>query len=112
MPFRKFYAGRGSNHPVAYSILTLAVGALACMVISVTISVTASNKAIRQNEAQEAEEAQRAAALAERSKQAVCLLISKMSAVYNDETAPATETGRAAGLAWQELHKIFRCDEG
>lgn len=111
MPFRKFFADRGSDHPVAYSILTLAAGAIACMVISVIISVSASNRAIRQNEAQEAQERARASVAAERNRQAVCLLIDKMSAVYNVETTPPSETGRAAGLAWKDLHRIFRCNE-
>jgi hypothetical protein len=107
-PFRRYFADRGSNHPVAYSILTLALGALACMAISVVISVTASNRAIRQNEAQEAGDRARAAVAAERNRMAVCLLIDKMSAVYKD---PSTPTGEAAGRAWRDLHVIFRCNE-
>ena len=111
MPLRKFFADRGSDHPVAYSILTLAAGAFACMVISILISVSMGNRAIRQNEAQEAEERQRATVLAEKNRQAVCVLIDRMSAVYNVDTDPPSETGKAAGQAWQDLHRIFRCEE-
>jgi hypothetical protein len=110
-PFRKYFADRGSDHPVAYSLLTLAAGAFACMVISVVISVGMGNRAIRQNEAQEAQERARAATAAERNRQAVCLLIDKMSAVYNEDTEPVTDSGKAAGRAWQDLHTIFRCNE-
>lgn len=110
-PLRRFFAQRGAEHPTFYSFLTLGVGMLAAMVIAVIISVSASNRAIRQNEAQEAQERARASVAAERNRMAVCLLIEKMSAVYNGQAEPITDVGRAAGLAWQDLYRIFRCSE-
>jgi hypothetical protein len=50
MPFRRYFANRGAPHPLAYSMLTLAAGMLVCMIIAVTISVQASNRAIRESE--------------------------------------------------------------
>lgn len=47
MPFRKFFADRGANHPAAYSILTLVAGVLAAMIITMCVSVQASEKARR-----------------------------------------------------------------
>lgn len=111
MPLRRWFADRGAQHPTAYSFITLAAGMLAAMAIAVVISVSASNRAIAQNEAQEAEERARATALAERNRMAVCLLIDRMSDVYNGQAEPVTEVGRAAGKAWQDLHRIFQCNE-
>lgn len=47
MPFRKYFADRGANHPAAYSMIVLALGMVTSMLIAVCISVEASEKARR-----------------------------------------------------------------
>lgn len=101
MPFRRFFAERGSAHPAVYSMLTLAAGMIACMVIAVTISVSASNRAIRQNQQQEAE--QRRAA-----RDASCYLVRLQVKVF-DENPPTTQTGRELAEAWREAARVYGC---
>lgn len=112
MPLRHLFAARGARHPVAYSMLTLALGMVACMAIGVWVSISASNRAIHQNEVQEQrqEELDRLQEQAqnEKAKQATCLVVRRMIQVYDD---PSTPTGREAQQAWISLGSIFRCEE-
>lgn len=49
-PFRRILKSGQVKHPVGYSLLLLAVGMLVCMLTAVTISIEASNRAIREAE--------------------------------------------------------------
>lgn len=115
MPLRGWFAARGSAHPVAYSMLTLAAGMIACMVIAVSISVSASNRAIdraiqleRQNRA---DEASRAAELAEKDRlrrieerAASCQFINTILTAYReDPPRPPTKTYQNIVEAWAGL---------
>ena len=112
MPLRKFFADRGANHPVAYSMLVLSLGMIACMAIAVVISVQASNRAIKQNIAQERlvqqQKAEADRIAQEKSRAAACVTIKTMIDVYTDPT-PSTVTGRQAGVAWRNLGVTFKC---
>jgi uncharacterized phage protein gp47/JayE len=99
VPFRQFYASRGSRHPLAYSMLTLAAGMFASMVISVTWSVMT----IRNDQARD-EARDRAAA--ERGRVAACATINRMVDVYSDAEQ---EVGRNAYQAWKDLAVTFDC---
>lgn len=114
-PFRKILAARGVRHPAAYSILIVIAGMLVCMVTAVVISVQASNKAIdralqveRQNRA---DEARRAAELAEKEqlrraeeRAASCQFINTILAAYRkDAPEPVTETYQNIVEAWAGL---------
>lgn len=49
-PFRRVFAQAGVNHPVGYSIILLAASMIVCMLAAVTISIKASEHAIRESE--------------------------------------------------------------
>lgn len=95
MPFRRWLASRGIQHPGAYSMVMLALGVVVCMAVSVWISVQASNRAL------EREREQRNAA-----RQATCMVVRRMIEVYSDPTTP---TGVNAQGAWTDLGRIFHC---
>ena len=57
-PFRRVFAQAGVNHPVGYSILLLAASMVVCMLAAVTISIKASNHAIRESERAQCESIQ------------------------------------------------------
>jgi hypothetical protein len=101
MPFRRFFAERGSAHPVVYSMLTLAAGMIACMAIAVSISVSASNRAIRQNQQQQVEQSREA-------REATCYLVRLQVKVF-DENNPITPTGRDLAEAWREAARVYGC---
>lgn len=90
------------EHPVGYSILLAAAAMVVCMLAAVSISVNASDRAIRQN--QEQEEAQR-----KESRRAACLVIVSQDDAYRDP-APITTAGRKAAAAWAQLRQAFQCD--
>lgn len=102
MPFRAWFERKGFNHPAAYSYLTLAAGAIACMVISVLISVTMYRGAMARDEAQDAAEA-------ERSRLAVCSVVREINRAYKEE-APITQAGKNVARAWAELSGVYRCE--
>jgi hypothetical protein len=94
MPFRRYFERKGMRHPVAYNRLTLALAIVACMAISIVVSVQASERARQESD--------------ERSRAAVCAVANRMVQVYS---SPETQTGRDAGEAWQTLRMLFRCQE-
>lgn len=114
-PFRKILAEHGVRHPAAYSILIVIAGMLVCMVTAVVISVQASNKAIdralqveRQNRA---DEARRAAELAEadrlrriEDREVSCQFINTILAAYREDPPdPPTKTYENIVEAWAGL---------
>lgn len=101
MPLRKFFAQRGVSHPAAYSMAVLALGMIVCMTIAVGISVQASNRALRAEQARER-------AADERARHATCVVVDQMKEAYADPTTP---TGVKAGKAWDSLGVIFQCEE-
>lgn len=103
MPFRRYFAARGADHPLVYSMLVLVLGMLVAMYIAVRISVQASDRAIRQNREQER-------VAQEKARIAACVVIDRMVKVYTDPTPP-TITGRQARDAWMSLGVINRCEE-
>jgi hypothetical protein len=114
MPFRRFFERRGVKHPVAYSNAMLALGVIMCMVIAVTASVQASNRALRAEQARErssfqAEQARERAAN-ERGRVAFCVVVQSMYDVYK-EIEPPTDNSIKVTRAWQSLAGIFNCVE-
>jgi hypothetical protein len=99
MPFRALYRRLGVKHVEAYNLITLAAGAIACMVITVAVTFSL----IQQNER---EQDLRAAEAAERQRFVVCMTIDRMVAVYREAD---TEVGKNAYNAWKQLAGIFRC---
>jgi hypothetical protein len=57
-PFRYILKRGGVDHPVGYSLLLLAASMIVCMLAAVTISVRASDRAIRKSEIQQCESVQ------------------------------------------------------
>jgi hypothetical protein len=57
-PFRYILRRGGVEHPVGYSLLLLAASMIICMLAAVTISVHASERAIRKSEIQQCESVQ------------------------------------------------------
>lgn len=98
MPFRRLYERLGSKHAEAYNLLTLAAGAIACMLVSILISVSFFHRAEAERDAQ-----------AEQGRIAACLTITRMAEVYADAD---TEVGKNAYRAWTGLSEIFRCEKG
>lgn len=93
MPFRRFYAARGVEHPLVYSMATLALGMLVCMIIAVTISVQASNRAIRESE------------------QGQCDTLQADVDAYT-EAPPATKAGIRQMQSKMERLKQLQCPKG
>jgi uncharacterized protein YejL (UPF0352 family) len=107
VPFRRFFAERGAKHPTAYSMALLALGGVVSMMIAVTISVQASNRAIAQNRAQE-QKAQLEA------RRAACQVIVTQADVFDPArggSLPSTTAGRKAAGAWRSLAQQFQCEE-
>lgn len=100
MPFRQFYRDRGSNHPVAYSILTLALGMLACMAISVIISVSLFRQSL-----------QRERDALESNRRATCAVINAQAEAFR-ASEPVTDAGKRAAEAWENLAVRFNCTKG
>lgn len=103
MPFRQWFAKRGANHPAAYSMLTLALGMIACMAIAVGISVQASNRALRQSEGQQQMED-------EKNRRATCVVVTQIENAYKAEP-PTTAAGQNVARAWADLSTQLRCEE-
>jgi hypothetical protein len=99
MPFRRWYAEHGAKHPTAYSMLTLAVGMLACMAIAVLISVQASDRAIERDR-QSRQEARKAS----------CLLINQINNAYKEDP-PVSTAGKNVAEAWTRVARAFGCDK-
>lgn len=93
MPLRRWFADRGAEHPVTYSMITLAAGAIACMFISILVSVQLSER----NKIE--------------SDRRLCASIASDVRAYL-ETPPATEAGRNQLRAKQELLRALRCPDG
>lgn len=105
MPFRYILKRGGVDHPIGYSLLLLAAGMFVSMMVAVIISVSASNRAIKQSQGQQAQQ-QKAA------RHAACLVIVTQDNVYHDPSAPpASEAGRNAADAWRNLRNVFQCDQ-
>ena len=93
MPFRRWFAQRGTDHPVAYSIALLAGGMFVSMLVAVFISVAASNRALRESE------------------QRSCAALRAELEAYT-ETPPTTAAGRNIMRAKLEQYRVQRCPEG
>lgn len=100
-------------------MFTLALGMIACMAIAVTISVSASNRAIRQNQQQEIEQQQArdrlAADLAAKeaaqrviAKKATCDLVNLQVKVF-EENDPTSPLGRDLAEAWRTTARVYGC---
>ena len=90
MPFRYFFRRAGVEHPVGYSLLLLAAGMIVCMAAAVTISVRASDKAIRASERRQ------------------CESVAADLAAYR-EAPPQTEAGRAQLRSKENLFRAWGC---
>ena len=98
-PFRRILAERGARHPAAYSVLIVMAGMLVSMVVAVTISIQASNRAIKRQEQIRAE--QTAA-----SKAASCAFIVTIRDAYlEDPPSPPSKTYQTITQAWVDLAK-------
>jgi hypothetical protein len=105
MPFRVILKRGGVEHPVGYSLLLASLAMVVCMLASVVISVNASNRAIRQNEAQE--QAQRREA-----RRAACLVVVAQDDAFRDPASlPVTKAGKQSAAAWRNLRQVFGCDK-
>lgn len=96
-PLQKWMTDHG--HPGWYSWLVVIGGALTSSLLAVAIAVTLNDRAIERDRADR-----------EQARRASCLLIHTMIDVYTDPT-PATETGRRAAKAWEDLGRKFGCKE-
>lgn len=111
--------------PLRRLVLALAAGMFACMVISVTVSISASNRAIRENIAQEREQEQERDRLAadleakqreadakqqEEGRRVTCYLVNSQVKVFQ-ENEPTTPTGRDLAKAWEDTARLFGCDK-
>ena len=84
-----------------YYQLTVVGASVVSVVLSVVISVNASNRAI------DSDRRARAQAAAE-SRKATCMLVAAQDAVYS-ETPPSTKLGRDVAAAWHDLRTRY-CD--
>lgn len=103
-PFRAVLAARGVRHPAAYSIMIVIAGCLMSMVVAVTISIQASNRAIAR--VQHAEEQRRAAEArqAAANRAASCAFIKTINEAYReDPPSPPSETYKTIAKAWADL---------
>ncbi len=100
MPLRRWFTEHGM--PSWYSWLA---------VVGTCLSLSAGAMWISIEKAQDAVEGERRARLiaAEDSRQASCVLVSAQVAAFR-ESAPATNAGRNAAKAWEELYIRFDCD--
>lgn len=96
-------------------MLTLAVGMIVCMIIAVSVSISASNRNTRESLAREraaqAEADRKAAEVAEVARQKICLVVRRVGQAYESEP-PVTPAGRNVAEAWASLAPIFQCTEG
>lgn len=92
MPFRYSLRQAGSEHPIGYSLAMLAVGMIATMMAAVTISIQASDRALRQSELRQCESVA--------SDVRTYLASSKL-----------TEAGQNQLRAKQELLRIWGCPQ-
>lgn len=118
MPFRRLFAARGSEHPVAYSTLTFVVGMIVCMVIAVVVSNANTDRAVKQmvtierqrqadEKAKELADQQKAAQLAETGRAASCKVINIMADAYaKDPPKVPSETYDNVKNAWADLAKF------
>lgn len=103
MPFRRWFAEQGARHPAAYSLLTLAAGGIVCMLISIMVSVQATNYAIeRERLAQQRAEA-RERALAEVARKASCEQILVIDNAYQRQIDDLTGPGKDIAGAWHYI---------
>jgi heme exporter protein D len=93
-----------------YFNVWLVLGVLACMAISVVISIQASRNVIAQNRAQERRAAQHAAEQQARQRaealSIVCNVITAQAAVYDQAQTPV---GAEAARAWRVLASTYHC---
>jgi type II secretory pathway pseudopilin PulG len=101
---------------VGYSLLLAAAAMIVCMLAAVSISVSASNRAIHQAEVQrqtqQAQVQQAYEAQQKQAKRAACLVIvSQDDALHEPGSEPITEAGKRTANAWRNLRKVFQCDK-
>lgn len=90
---------------MGYSLLLAAAAMIVCMLAAVSISVSASDRAIRASEAQE--RAQR-----EEGRRAACaVIVSQDDAFHDPGSIPTTKAGTKAAAAWRNLRRTFQCDK-
>lgn len=118
MPFRRWFAERGADHPAAYSILTLALGMVTSMGVAVGVSNANTDRAVkrmvaieRQRQADEAAkdaaDAEKARILAEAGRAASCKVVTIMADAYaKDPPATPSETYDNVKAAWADLAKF------
>jgi len=85
----------------------LAAGMFLTMVISVSVSIGQSKRAVTTAIAREKAAT---AAASEMARRAFCLVITTQQGVYV-ESPPSTPAGRGAAIAWDSLSAVFRCKE-
>ena len=101
---------------MGYSLLLAAGAMIVCMLAAVSISVSASNRAIRQSEAQERArqiQVQQAFNAQQKvAKHAACLVIVSQDNAYHEPgSVPVTQAGKNAAAAWRNLRQTFQCDK-
>lgn len=118
MPLRRWFAQRGSDHPAAYSILTLALGMIVSMGIAVGVSNANTDRAVKRmvaierqrqadEKAKDAETSERARILAEAGRAASCRVINIMADAYaKDPPKLPSETYDNVAKAWADLAKF------
>lgn len=89
-PFRHVLKRSGVEHPVGYSLAMLALGMIVCMLAAVTISVRASDRAIRESERKQ------------------CESVTSDVRAY-EAVPPTTEAGKAQLRAKRELLVTWEC---
>jgi hypothetical protein len=90
MPFRYVLKRAGVEHPVGYSLLLLAGGMIVCMLAAVTISIRASDKAIRDSERMQ------------------CESVAADIRAYR-EVPPSSDAGRAQLRSKENLFRLWDC---
>ena len=111
MPLREWFSTKG--HPGWYSWLVVVGTSLTSAVLTLVVSVHASQSAVnRERTARELSQKQTVAAQVE-ARRSACLVIISQDEAYNDPGAapPQTAAGRRAASAWHSLRQTFQCDK-
>lgn len=94
------------NRRAIYFFLTLALGVLACMAITVGITISVidrQDRKIAQQDRQQQEDGRRA----------TCAIVRTMLAVYREDTGtPMTEIRRNVIEAWEYIGHLAQCEKG
>lgn len=106
MPLKRWFAAH--HMPTWYSWLVVVGLTVVSNVITLTIVLQISDRALRSERAAREQAAEQAHTAGETNRRAFCLVVQTQEEVFQGSQTPV---GLKARDAWHELGEIFRCEK-